>query len=181
MNNRLKLFISAYNLSQSEFADRINVVRASVSHVLSGRNKPSYDFITAIMKAYPELNMEWLMLGKGKMLITPEKQASDGPAERSPEPSAPVQNDTRDDNAFPNLFDYEDEVIPADLMPHVPMPDSPQIPQIQQTVHVSPSAPATNSMAALDNNMQSAVKQRNAVKIIIFYDDGTFQEMYTRR
>jgi hypothetical protein len=36
-------------------------------------------------------------------------------------------------------------------------------------------------MNTLDNVVQSVVKQRNAVKLIIFYDDGTFQEMYTRR
>lgn len=67
MNNRLKQFIAAENITQAQFADNINVVRASVSHVLSGRNNPGYDFIKAIMTAYPRLNIEWLMLGKGKM------------------------------------------------------------------------------------------------------------------
>lgn len=67
MNTRLKQFLSAENISQSQFADAIKVVRASVSHVLSGRNNPGYDFIKAIMLAYPNLNIEWLILGKGKM------------------------------------------------------------------------------------------------------------------
>ena len=49
MNDRLKQFLAAENISQAQFADTINVVRASVSHVLSGRNNPSYDFIKAIM------------------------------------------------------------------------------------------------------------------------------------
>ena len=77
MNSRLKQFLAAENISQSQFADAIKVVRASVSHVLSGRNKPGYDFITAIMAAYPLLNIEWLMLGKGKMYkSTPEMKTS---------------------------------------------------------------------------------------------------------
>lgn len=67
MNTRLKQFLAAENISQAQFADTINVVRASVSHVLSGRNNPSYDFIKAIMLAYPDLDMEWLIFGKGKM------------------------------------------------------------------------------------------------------------------
>lgn len=67
MNTRLKQFLAAENISQAQFADSINVVRASVSHVLSGRNNPSYDFIKAIMLAYPKLDMEWLIFGKGKM------------------------------------------------------------------------------------------------------------------
>ena len=67
MNTRLKQFLAAENISQSQFADTIRVVRASVSHVLSGRNNPSYEFIRAIMLSYPHLNMEWLLVGKGKM------------------------------------------------------------------------------------------------------------------
>ncbi len=67
MNNRLKQFLAAENITQAQFADSINVVRASVSHILSGRNKPSFDFIHAMMSHYPNLNMEWLMFGKGRM------------------------------------------------------------------------------------------------------------------
>lgn len=67
MNNRLKQFLAAENITQAQFADRIHVVRASVSHILSGRNNPSYDFIKAVMRNYPRLNMEWLILGRGKM------------------------------------------------------------------------------------------------------------------
>ena len=67
MNTRLKQFLSAENITQAQFADNINVVRASVSHVLSGRNNPSYEFIRSVMLKYPLLNIEWLMFGKGKM------------------------------------------------------------------------------------------------------------------
>ena len=48
MNNRLKQFLAAENISQAQFAETINVVRASVSHVLAGRNNPGYDFIKSI-------------------------------------------------------------------------------------------------------------------------------------
>ena len=58
MNTRLKQFLAAENISQAQFADNINVVRASVSHVLSGRNNPSYEFIRSIMLKYPDLNIE---------------------------------------------------------------------------------------------------------------------------
>lgn len=67
MNARLKQFIAAENITQAQFADSINVVRASVSHILAGRNKPGYEFISGLMRRYPNLNMEWLMFGKGKM------------------------------------------------------------------------------------------------------------------
>lgn len=61
MNKRLEKFLAAENLSQTQFAESIGVARAGVSHLLSGRNKPSYDFIEAVMQKYPALNMEWLI------------------------------------------------------------------------------------------------------------------------
>ena len=68
MNKRLQQFLSAENISQSQFADNIKVGRASVSHILAGRNKPGYDFIENLARYYPDLNRDWLLLGKGKML-----------------------------------------------------------------------------------------------------------------
>ena len=67
MNTRLQQFLAAENISQAQFADTIQVARASVSHVLAGRNKPGYDFIRSIAAHYPKLNIEWLIAGKGKM------------------------------------------------------------------------------------------------------------------
>ena len=67
MENRLQQFLAAENLSQSQFADAIGVARASVSHILSGRNKPGYDFIVSMSRHFPALNLEWLIIGKGKM------------------------------------------------------------------------------------------------------------------
>ncbi|MDC6364592.1 MULTISPECIES: helix-turn-helix transcriptional regulator [Flavobacteriaceae] len=69
MNNtivaRIKSIIGHYDLSVSSFADQIGVQRSSVSHLLSGRNKPSLDFVMKLIKAYPEVNLYWLLEGKG--------------------------------------------------------------------------------------------------------------------
>ena len=67
MNSRLLQFLNAENITQAQFASSIGVARASISHIISGRNKPSYEFISAMMKQYPQLNPEWLILGKGRM------------------------------------------------------------------------------------------------------------------
>ena len=48
MNTRLQQFLSAENISQSQFADTIGVARASVSHILAGRNKPGFDFLVGM-------------------------------------------------------------------------------------------------------------------------------------
>ncbi|MBP5567311.1 MAG: helix-turn-helix transcriptional regulator [Bacteroidales bacterium] len=75
MNDRLQQFLSAENLTQSQFADSINVARASISHILAGRNKPGFEFIENVAKRYPSLNIEWFITGKGKMY----KSASEAP------------------------------------------------------------------------------------------------------
>lgn len=67
MKQRLEQFLAAENISRAQFADSINVARAGISHILSGRNNPSYEFIVNTMAAYPQLNIEWLLRGTGKM------------------------------------------------------------------------------------------------------------------
>ncbi len=74
MINRISLILKTKNLSPSLFADEIQVQRSSVSHVLSGRNKPSLDFILKILSSYPEVSSDWLMFGKGQMLKQTEKE-----------------------------------------------------------------------------------------------------------
>ena len=126
MNTRLKQFLSAENITQAQFADNINVVRASVSHVLSGRNNPSYEFIRSIMVQYPNLNIEWLMFGKGRMY--------------------------KDNILFP---EFEEEQLPE-----------------QYASKESPiETEATNS------ETQVTVSQRKVSKVIILFDDGSYQEM----
>lgn len=65
MIERLKKILDYYNLSASSFADRIDVPRSSISHLLSGRNKPSLDFIIKVEKAFEEVELDWLVYGKG--------------------------------------------------------------------------------------------------------------------
>lgn len=68
MNNRIKLFMDYRNISSSELADTIGVQRSNVTHVLHGRNKPSFPFISKLLESYPEIDAKWLILGTGNML-----------------------------------------------------------------------------------------------------------------
>ncbi len=67
MNDRLLKFLSAENITQSQLADTLGASRASISHILSGRNKPGYDFFENLARCYPSLSLEWLITGKGRM------------------------------------------------------------------------------------------------------------------
>ncbi len=60
-------FMQSEQISSTQFADKIGVQRSSVSHILSGRNNPSFDFIRKIMLTYPQIRAEWLIMGEGAM------------------------------------------------------------------------------------------------------------------
>ena len=62
---RLQKVIDFYGESASSFAEKIGVQRSSISHILSGRNKPSLDFVLKVLSAFPEVELYWLMNGKG--------------------------------------------------------------------------------------------------------------------
>ena len=62
---RLQKVIDYYNESASSFATKVGVQRSSISHILSGRNKPSLDFVMKILDSYPEVELYWLLNGKG--------------------------------------------------------------------------------------------------------------------
>jgi transcriptional regulator with XRE-family HTH domain len=68
MVERIRQLIEYTGLSSSQFADRIEVPRAILSHILSGRNKPSLDVILKVISNYRTINPDWLLLGEGEML-----------------------------------------------------------------------------------------------------------------
>lgn len=94
MNKRLQQFLSAENISQSQFADTLGVAKASVSHIIAGRNKPGFDFIESISRHYPKLNLEWLVSGRGRMY-------KDTPELNSQEDIKPVE--------APQAIDFQDD------------------------------------------------------------------------
>ena len=145
MNQRLQQFLQAENLSQSQFADSINVARASVSHILAGRNKPGFEFIESMSRRYPSLNLEWLVTGKGKMyknaLAAPQNTVF-APQEPAPEP-------------------------PADLFPETPSIESNTLFTEQKQ-----SKPQVFTKQQLPTP-----KAKSISRIVVFYDDGTYQEL----
>jgi len=67
MHERLKNWMEIEGLKSSALADSIGVNRATISHILSGRNKPSIDFLEKLLNVYPNINANWLISGIGYM------------------------------------------------------------------------------------------------------------------
>ena len=90
---RLKTVMSFYNLTATALADSIGIQRSSISHLLSGRNKPSLDFVLKVLQEYPEVELYWLMNGKG---VFPKKEIN------IPINIPPIPQNTILENKFPN-------------------------------------------------------------------------------
>lgn len=71
--NRLKELMKYHQLSASTFADKAGVQRSSISHILSGRNKPSLDFILKVTSEFKDVDIHWLLSGKG---VFPKREVS---------------------------------------------------------------------------------------------------------
>ena len=81
MIERIKEIAQYYDLSSTAFADKVDVPRPVISHIFSERNRPSLEVVQKIGLAYPELDLQWLLYGKGKMLKTIAKQEDLPPGE----------------------------------------------------------------------------------------------------
>lgn len=77
MIERIKLLMEKVNLSNSRFSDEIELQRSSLSHILSGRNKPSLDFIMKVKNRFPNIRTDWLIFGNGNMYVNTETTNED--------------------------------------------------------------------------------------------------------
>ncbi len=104
---RLEFLLEYYALSASGFADKIGVQRSSLSHLLSGRNKPSLEFILKINEVFPEVDLYWILIGKGNFPVSNSelKISSEFPL-LTPTPS-PIQN-TKEIKSDQNLSESEE-------------------------------------------------------------------------
>lgn len=67
MKDRIQAFLQNENKSYAQFAEEIGVQPSGISHILSGRNNPSLDFVIKMLHKYPSLSAEWLIFGRGSM------------------------------------------------------------------------------------------------------------------
>ena len=147
---RLEILLEFYSLSASVFADKMGVQRSGLSHLMSGRNKPSLDFVMKIVENFPEVDLYWLLNGTGSF---PKKDDyEDDISEKTQSPSTPLN----DGNSF-DLFSTE-EIIP------------------EKKVHYN-NAPSPDLFSINKQKQPNDVMigKKEIEKIVIFYSDGTFK------
>ena len=157
--SRLEELFKKYDLTPSTFADKIGVQRSSISHLLSGRNKPSLDFVLKVQDVFPDVELDWLLHGKGNFDATASKSALTSSHSKNlfdqNEPVDLKQKTSEDDfNKSKSNKEYKVEnTNPADLF----------------------AASFDTSSVSSGNGTLDDATGNQIDKIVIFYKNGTFK------
>lgn len=107
---RLNKVMDYYELSAAQFSEKIDVQRSSISHILSGRNKPSLDFVLKILKEFPEVELYWLLNGVGNFPKIEEKISKPTPTLFSDEEVNPKVKEAVIENIVSTNFIQNEEI-----------------------------------------------------------------------
>jgi transcriptional regulator with XRE-family HTH domain len=185
MKDRITLLIKAKNLTAAQFADEINVQKSSISHIISGRNNASLDFIQKILFRYPEVNMEWLMFGKGTIfkdaVLATNTNNDVGSNAVSPPNTPPVDlfsglsADSRPD--FRNVIELNNEAEKIETQQEENKLNDSFSPVQEKR------EPISNSTFERKENLAASLGHKNTttrtiIKIVEFYSDNTYKEYF---
>jgi len=172
LNERISKVIEYSNLSPSEFADEIDVQRSSISHITSGRNKPSLEFIIKIKSSFPEILWDWLVTGEGEMLkseLPDVKSASEEKPEDEkgkPTPLPDLFTMMKDDEDF-GAEEESDTLKESPRESFIPPPYKTQenLSNSQRLEH-----PNKNIIDQFTDNQGNKI-----IRIVLFYENGKFE------
>ena len=167
LNSRVQKIINYSELSSSEFADEIGVQRSNISHVLSGRNKPSLDFLMKIKDRFPEIQWEWLIEGKGAMIFS-ENEAASTPSSYLLEESK--IND--DEPIITGLFSIPSQEMDENTKQEEEKSEISEPIQYNNIVENTPEISENKNIS----EVETPIKKGNGIKkIVFFYENGKFE------
>ena len=109
MKDRIAHIMRAKNLKATDFAELLGIQPSGISHILSGRNQPSLDFVRKIKETFPEYNLDWIIFGKGPMTTSEPFKENFSPASMDiPFPSEATPLSTPQSDS-PQVFPPEEE------------------------------------------------------------------------
>lgn len=171
MTDRIRKVLQIKKLSPSVFADKVGVPRSTISHVLSGRNNPSLEFIQKILDHFPDIRTEWLVRGEGSML----KQSGTLFAEEEPQESLSFSIPTKPEQPAEKAAAVHSPHRENISAPHTrgkETADSEEVGQSDQIAEVLASGGVNKDKVVIEG----AKNSKKTARIMIFFTDGTFQE-----
>ncbi len=134
LTERIRQLMEQLGMNKKTFSEKIGENPSKISHIFMGRNNPSLDMLQKILRAFPDVSTDWLIMGRGESLLNNERQKIDDHELSGLENKNDKQEQKQEDN---------DE----------------------------------NSVNAKENNASIAAANNLRIKkIIILYEDGSFEE-----
>ena len=156
------MVMKSQNLTSSQFADKLGVQRSGMSHILSGRNKPSLDFVLKVLAGFPDLNPQWLLQGKGKMYANMAEVVE---VRKEENPGAPLPLGGIGQEPGTPAYDKGESLTDA-LLNMAPA-------QMEQEAQTGRDTEQEEREEERDFKSES---QKKISRIVLFYNDGTFSE-----
>ena len=163
MKERLIQLLDLEQLSPSKFADIIGVQRSSISHVISGRNKPSFDFLQKTLKAFPGLNASWLMLGEGTMYDQMGRNVSGNLFDSPAEPEEPSEGHISATDAIDTEIRTPETAISRET-------EAEEVHEAPATAEDTVQKEQEDALKAL-----SSGSTKRIVQLMVIYEDDTFR------
>ena len=199
MNRRFQTILDLENLSPAQLADRLGVQRSGISHILSGRNKPSFELLQRVVQSFPEISAEWLITGNGKPLKEQNQAATSGAASSATSSATSSAANSRSSGTTPSTTpsispsttsgsnnSSTSGTISGATPPFEGLFNSsesatePQIPAQTSDIEgiedeISDFQPLQSSI--FDANPANDREKRALKRVILIYNDNTFEEL----
>ncbi len=195
LNDRILTFINSLSISHATFADEIGVQRSAIAHIAKGRNRPSLDMVYKIIDRYPEVNIMWLLRGEGNMISNTPNVIS--LQQRQIIPSSPVIDESLKHTLFAQeeeknipVAKKEEEIAPVSRSKETSTTAQNTArsysvndfdeEEAAETPAVQPATPVVKEAPSIESIIPAAVKKEKKIsRIIVFYDDSSYEE-FTR-
>ena len=152
MKERLIELMELLHLTPTQFANAIDVQRATLQHILNGRNDPSLKFMMAIHKAYPDIELEWLLDGKGSAIPG-------------------LQENTRQEPDYPILPGMENTFFQPDVRK---TPDFSNLREQENQLKPRKKRDSKDFTSAPEG--QNRHNEKRIKEVVVFFEDGTYQK-----
>lgn len=148
MRDKLLLLMKKEGLTSSRLAELLGIQPSSISHILGGRNKPSFDFVQKILRRFPNINPDWLLIDKGEMYRN-------------------VSSATTEDATITPADELAVVAQPSDLSQ-----STTPLPGVSPDLSASQPAPTIGNIAT---QPQLPISRGRVKRVIVLYDDHTFE------
>ena len=191
MNRRFQTILDLENLSPAQLADRLGVQRSGISHILSGRNKPSFELLQRVVQSFPEISAEWLITGNGKPLKEQNQAAASGAASGAASSAANSRSSGTTPSISPSTTSCSNNSSTSGTISGATPPfeglfnssesaTEPQIPAQTSDIEgiedeISDFQPLQSSI--FDVNPANDREKRALKRVILIYNDNTFEEL----